>query len=366
VRCHKGLSCDRTRVMNEHSRPRARGPYDFADPWSPWAAKDPFLLALAETPAYRRLKHVRFLGGIDYLVRAPNGARGNIRHTRYTHGLGVARLALLYADLRHLSHQERRHYGAAALLHDIGHAPLSHSLEPVFHERFGIDHHVMTRRIIRGEIRFGKEVQDILRGARIDLDRLDALISGKDTLPGDDFFDGPINFDTIEGILRSRTYGSFKAAPTPEDVVRAATFRRSIEDMRIVDSFWRYKGEVYRNLINSSTGILADLLCQSLMRRNISKFSERDFLLTELGLFKRIPELRSILTSRRFSREAPKRVKMPDCYVSREFIINADADFFKRDDLHRYGQKRVKKLFSDQGMEATEEPDLFGDRRKNE
>ena len=348
--------------MNELSLPRTRGPYNFADPWSVWGAKDPFLHALADTPAYKRLKHVRFLGSIDYLlVRAPNGARGNIRHTRYTHGLGVARLALMYADLRQLSPQERRHYGAAALLHDIGHAPLSHSLEPVFRQAFGIDHHATTRQIIRGEVRIGKKVFQILRDAKIDLERLDDLISGDNTLPGDDFFDGPINFDTIEGILRSRTYGRvFQNVPSPEDVVRAATFRRSVQDMNTVDTFWKYKGEVYANLINSPIGVLADLTCQSFMRDNIDIFSDADFLSTEPKIFRKLPELRPTLTSPRFVEKALEIVRLPGAYVAREFIVNAKANFFKRDDLHRYLQRKVERAFFRSDLESRTELDLFG------
>jgi HD superfamily phosphohydrolase len=39
----------------------------------------------------------------------------------------------------------------AAFLHDVGHLPYSHTLEFVLHERFGIDHEDVSRRLIRGE-----------------------------------------------------------------------------------------------------------------------------------------------------------------------------------------------------------------------
>jgi HD superfamily phosphohydrolase len=39
----------------------------------------------------------------------------------------------------------------AALLHDIGHLPYSHTLEFVLHNQFGIDHTEISRRLIRGE-----------------------------------------------------------------------------------------------------------------------------------------------------------------------------------------------------------------------
>src|SRR5208337_2078246 len=116
-------------------------PYNFSDPIDlpRMAGGDPLFVELVETPAFRRLKSIRFLGGIDYLlVRSPNGATRNIRYTRYQHSLGVARLALLYSEQRDLSIAERRTVYVAALLHDVGHAPLSHSLEPIFEQAFGL------------------------------------------------------------------------------------------------------------------------------------------------------------------------------------------------------------------------------------
>src|SRR5262245_17715179 len=83
---------------------------------------DPLFSELVATRAFQRLQSIRFLGGIDYLLaRAPNGAKGNIRHTRYQHSLGVARLALQYCKLRALTPAEHRLVYVTALLHDIGH-----------------------------------------------------------------------------------------------------------------------------------------------------------------------------------------------------------------------------------------------------
>ena len=66
--------------------------YDFSAPVDLTKAvtEDPLFLQIASTAAFRRLREIRFLGGIDYLVvRSPNGQPGNVRYTRFQHSLGV-------------------------------------------------------------------------------------------------------------------------------------------------------------------------------------------------------------------------------------------------------------------------------------
>lgn len=318
---------------------RYEGAFDFADPWSVWAARDPLLTDLSATRAFRRLNHVRFLGAIDYLlVPGPNGARGNIRHTRFEHSMGVARLALLHADLRRLRGSERQVRIAAALLHDIGHAPLSHSLEPVFREVFGIEHHLATADVISGRVPIGRGVYKALLQHGVDVDRVLAIVSGDEKV---ELFSGPINLDTIEGILRSQTYvRPGPGVPSPERVVRAATKRIRESDVDDVDEFWRYKDFVYRHIINSTAGVLADHLCQQFMRRTIASFSRDDYFLTEPQMFKRLPGLREILTSRSFIEEACEHLEFPITHPVRRFFINPSANFLARDDAERYLQKR--------------------------
>jgi putative nucleotidyltransferase with HDIG domain len=145
--------------------------YDFSSPvdLKKLVIADPLFLEIVGTDAFQRLKEIRFLGGIDYLfVPNPNGAPGNTRYTRFQHSVGVARLALMYARACDLSSSDRRLVFTAALLHDIGHAPLSHSLEPVFSQFFDMDHHLATREILRGNVPIGRELYKLLRNHQVD------------------------------------------------------------------------------------------------------------------------------------------------------------------------------------------------------
>lgn len=315
--------------------------YEFSEPIN--AAEftpDTLFLELINTDAFKRLSRVSFLGGIDYLlVPNPNGATGNSRYNRYQHSLGVARLALEYSAKLELNPKDRRTIVVAALLHDVGHAPLSHSIEPVLHERFGMDHHAATLDILFGHSLIGRDVYKILRRYSVDLDHLKILISGKDT-GYHSFFSGPINFDTIEGILRTRAFGNAPASFTPDVVANAATYRATEAHREIVDRFWNHKDEVYRSVINSKLGVLADQACQLYAKRHLSSLESSDFFITEDSLFRKLPGLRQLLTSSNFVTEAIRILPETIEYKSRRFVINDSIDFFSRDDNLRYYQTR--------------------------
>jgi HD superfamily phosphohydrolase len=101
--------------------------------------------ALIGTRPLQRLRGIRQLGFTNLVFP---GAE----HSRFSHVLGAMELAGRVVDAlerkqpRLFEPQARRLVRAAALLHDIGHAPFSHSAEDLFAD--GIDHEEMTRRLL--------------------------------------------------------------------------------------------------------------------------------------------------------------------------------------------------------------------------
>jgi HD superfamily phosphohydrolase len=349
-------------ISDETAQNRSR--YNFSEPMDlrAFADHDRLLLELVETPAFQRLKLIRFLGAIDYLlVPAPNGVKGNIRHTRYQHSLGVARLALLYSVERALSFANGRVVCVAALLHDIGHAPLSHSLEPLFKEIFEIEHHRTTEDIVTGRVPLGREVYETLRRNHVDVDRVIAIIAGNET-GYDGFFAGPINFDTIEGILRSQTYAKPNPnIPSPEAIMEAALRRSSERDRAAVDEFWTYKDQVYRYLINSRSGVLADFACQLFMRRHLNKITVNDYFLTETQMFRKLPGLQKLLTNPLFEAEVMRQLDESILYKIRRFFIDPNADFFQRNDVRRYRQIKEDKVLLPRRTDVVKRTELKQD-----
>ncbi len=80
---------------------------------------------LIDTAEVQRLRFVRQLGLANFVY---HGAE----HSRFAHSLGVAHIARRMAHRLHVDEHDRLLIVAAALLHDIGHAPFSHVLERVF------------------------------------------------------------------------------------------------------------------------------------------------------------------------------------------------------------------------------------------
>jgi hypothetical protein len=317
--------------------------HDYMHPTTHSVASEdaPFIQSIIYSNAFERLRDIKFLGAIDYfLVPHPNQAPTGRRYSRYQHSLGVARLAGLYSLSRNLATPLRRLAYAAALLHDVGHSPLSHSLEPYFKATFGLDHHGVTKDIILGKSIFGMSLPSVLKQYGVDPDAVVSVLDGIDD-PFEGFFSGPINFDTIEGILRTWRYvKATSLGLTPEAVLLAATFRSTADHERIVDDFWTEKQKVYSLIIQSNDGFLADYVCQDIAREFSLKTSKDDFLLTESAFFRKLPQLRDALNS-----GLPSYIGKSDKYLtleapSRTFYVDHAQNFFSRNDRLRYRQSK--------------------------
>lgn len=146
------------------------------DPIHGFIRADALESALINSRPVQRLRYIRQLG----LTRM---VFPGAEHSRFSHALGAMELAgrvydALAAESGGLlpsgpAALERRLVRVAALLHDIGHAPFSHSAEELFEG--GIDHEEMTRRLIAH-----REIGRILGelGDGLTPERLASVLSG--------------------------------------------------------------------------------------------------------------------------------------------------------------------------------------------
>lgn len=136
-------------------------------------------LELLDTPELQRLHLIRQLG-MAYLVFP--GAN----HTRFSHSIGTYYIASQIAHELSLSEDDQTLVTIAALLHDIGHGPFSHTLEYAFHTFHRISHTDQTSRIITGDTNIIAErarittptIPDILETHNINPKKVSELIQG--------------------------------------------------------------------------------------------------------------------------------------------------------------------------------------------
>ena len=114
---------------------------------------DDVFLSLLDALELQRLYNVKQLG-LAHLVFP--GAH----HTRLEHSFGAFYIASEIVELLPLDVDEKKVVRCAALLHDIGHGPFSHTLESILRESMDVDHVDLTEKLIKGEYRIFHEDEE--------------------------------------------------------------------------------------------------------------------------------------------------------------------------------------------------------------
>ncbi|MGD0951653.1 MAG: HD domain-containing protein [Methanotrichaceae archaeon] len=159
---------------------------EIRDPVHGYVKLDDFAQALISTPQMQRLRWIKQLGLANLVYPGAN-------HTRFEHSLGAYHLAMVLADHLGLDEVEKLKVGAAALLHDVGHGPLSHATEAALSPYLRREHESVIDLLRKSELRevlgehglLPQEIQSTIYGenrlgqivsSEIDADRMDYLI----------------------------------------------------------------------------------------------------------------------------------------------------------------------------------------------
>ena len=106
--------------------------------------RDQVIWDLIKTCEFQRLRRIKQLGTL-YL------AFHSAEHSRFNHSLGVyeivRRMIENFREYKEWDDKNRLLAMSAALLHDLGHGPFSHSFEKIF----DVNHEDFTRKIILGQ-----------------------------------------------------------------------------------------------------------------------------------------------------------------------------------------------------------------------
>jgi len=158
---------------------------EIRDPVHGYVKLEGLMQDLANTPQMQRLRWIKQLGLACLVYPGAN-------HTRFEHSLGAYHLAMLLAEHLGLDEDEKLKVCAAALLHDVGHGPLSHATESALAPYLRKEHESVIDLLKSGDLRDvmeshglrPSEIQSYIRGSdlgqivsgEIDVDRMDYLI----------------------------------------------------------------------------------------------------------------------------------------------------------------------------------------------
>ncbi|MBE8538509.1 HD domain-containing protein [Geoglobus acetivorans] len=132
-----------------------------------------WMVEIIDTPEFQRLRRIKQLGFADLVYPGAN-------HTRFEHSIGTLYVAKMLTDDAEIL--------ASALLHDIGHAPFSHSGEGIVRKYLGKEHEDVRDILMNSRIREileenGMDWKNVARGilkppvsSVIDVDRIDYLM----------------------------------------------------------------------------------------------------------------------------------------------------------------------------------------------
>ncbi len=300
--------------------------------------------SIIDSEEFQRLKQVSFLGAIDYV--SPEN-----RATRYQHSIDVAKLALYISEKRAYSSDITNHVVSAALLHDIGHAPLSHSMEQSFYDTYGINHHIVSSNLIENGTNINS-ITNILK-KHVDVNLVVSLIEQKSNEHFSDIFNSKVNVDTIDGIHKSLAFINLKDSYDKYELAHSAFAQEFKNSANRLDHFWGLKDLVYKKIITSGIGAIADHISKEYFTDNVTRLNESYFLKKESSLLSgRKPIFKDFskkVKGIKFLGESveAESEKLNITVIEREYKINADChldDFVNINDFinSRYEVNKCK------------------------
>ncbi len=170
---------------------------------------------ILDTPEMQRMGQVHQLGLANLVFPGAN-------HTRMEHMIGAFHLAGRFCSSLGITGQEAAMLRVAALVHDIGHPPFSHTFEDVLKRRLGVDHMELTARIIKGEadivpegegavLRGRPRIADCIERAGLDAGEVAELVMMEKGARGlkaylTSLIHGPVDVDQLDYLMRDAHY----------------------------------------------------------------------------------------------------------------------------------------------------------------
>ena len=117
------------------------------------------------------------------------------RHTRFDHSLGCMYLAGEFSERLGFDEHRGKILRLAGLLHDLGHTPYSHLLEPLLEEA-GTTHEEMTIKIMEDD----RELRDAVKRCGVSVDEVIDVLRGEGAESA--IISGPMDADKLDFLMR--------------------------------------------------------------------------------------------------------------------------------------------------------------------
>lgn len=273
---------------------------------------------LIDTPEFQRLRRIKQLGLSELVFPGAT-------HTRFAHSIGVYHLARELVEIvkRELSKQSDEEYNPeraevaliAALLHDLGHGPLSHAFEHVLKAiGEGKNHEIWTAEIILnrdGNIfrileqhrkGFAQDIADLLASespadiyhaivsSSFDADRLDYLQRDR-AMTGTGA--GAIDFEWLKEHVRVKKVNlDIDSAELGDDGICAPTFCIDIKALPAAEQFLISRYTMHEQVYLHKTTKCAEFMVTEILKKVSTLCSNKNQAPKKTGLSKNNPFLK--------------------------------------------------------------------------
>jgi len=289
------------------------------------------IVDLLETPEVQRLHSIKQLG-FAHLVFP--GAH----HTRFEHSLGSCMIASQIASLLKFNTTETQLITSAALLHDIGHGPFSHTLESILLERFGVDHVDLTEQLILEDYEIfqphekpfvhAPTVHHVLENHSINSNDIVRIIRGKPSKPSylSQLLNSTIDVDQLDYLMRDAyytgvAYGMIDLQRLLQTImIHKGNLTMMRKGVNVVENILMARALMYSSVYFHKTVRIAELMLSRALEEIPYPEPFEFFRLTDAELMTRLT------TMGRFQQEIIARLKYRDLFKQAYVVSPQDVD----------------------------------------
>ncbi|MFO7966467.1 MAG: HD domain-containing protein [Archaeoglobaceae archaeon] len=146
-----------------------------------------WIIDIIDSPSFQRLRRIKQIGFGNLVYPGAN-------HTRFEHSIGTMHIAKLLTQKMEIKEKIKDEIVAAALIHDMGHPPFSHSSERLVNKYLGLDHEDLVKET---------EIKDILVEKGLRTGEIFQHIKGKSSIG---VVSGDIDADRMDYLVRDSYY----------------------------------------------------------------------------------------------------------------------------------------------------------------